>query len=352
VTGEWWEYLAVFAASGALCVVLTPSVMRIAIRGNLLDQPGGHKSHHTAVPYLGGVAIVITFAAAVVVFSILEAPYGGSGELFIVLALGVLLSIVGLVDDLRHVSPLWRVVAEVAVAFVVWSLGTGVTASGIWVLDMGLTVLWIVGITNAFNLLDNMDGLAAGLAAISSMTIFAVAAANGQFLVAALAVGLAGCTVGFLRHNFHPARIYMGDGGALFIGFLVAYLGIKLRFESGRGVSAMVPVLACSAAVFDTTLVTVSRLAAGGSPFQGGQDHVSHRLVRLGIAVPHAVGIIYMGAVGVGVLAYTVSHVGSNAAWLIIGLIGLTLVVSGGALLRVPVDLPIAKDLRPTDTSG
>lgn len=350
--GEWWEYLAVFVASAALCVVLTPSVMRIAVRGNLLDPPGGHKSHHTAVPYLGGVAIVLTFTTAVVVFAILEAPHGGSGELFIVLALAVLLSVVGLVDDLRHVSPLWRVAAEVAVALVVWSLGTGVTVSGIGALDLGLTVLWIVGITNAFNLLDNMDGLAAGLAAISSMTIFAVAVANGQFLVAALAVGLAGCTGGFLRHNFHPARIYMGDGGSLFIGFLVAYLGIKLRFESGRGVSAIVPVLACSVAVFDTTLVTVSRLAAGGSPFQGGQDHVSHRLVRLGMAVPHAVGIIYMGAVGIGVLTYTVSRVDPNSAWLVTGLIGLTLMVSGGALLRVPVDLPIAKDVRRTDTSG
>lgn len=352
MTGQWWEYLAVFAASAALCVVLTPSVMRIAIRGNLLDQPGGHKSHHTAVPYLGGVAIVLTFATAVVVFAIFEAPHGGSGELFIVLALGVLLSVVGLVDDLRHVSPLWRVAAEVAVALVVWSLGTGVTVSGIGALDLGLTVLWIVGITNAFNLLDNMDGLAAGLAAISSMTIFAVAVANGQFLVAALAVGLAGCTVGFLRHNFHPARIYMGDGGALFIGFLVAYLGVKLRFESGRGVSAMVPVLACSVAVFDTTLVTVSRLVAGVSPFQGGQDHVSHRLVKLGMAVPYAVGIIYMGAVGVGILTYTVSRVDRNSAWLIAGLIGLTFMLSGGALLRVPVGLPVEKDLGPTDSSG
>ncbi len=352
MTGQWWAYLAVFVGSGALCVVLTPSVMRIAIRENLLDQPGEHKSHHTAVPYLGGVAIVLAFATAVVVFAILEAPHGGSGELFIVLTLGVLLSVVGLADDLGHVSPLWRVAAEVVVALVVWSLGTGVTVSGIGVLDLGLTVLWIVGITNAFNLLDNMDGLAAGLAAISSLTIFAVAIANGQFLVAALAVGLAGCTVGFLRHNFHPARIYMGDGGSLFIGFLVAYLGIKLRFESGRGASAMVPVLACSTAIFDTTLVTVSRLAAGGSPFQGGQDHVSHRLVRLGMAVPHAVGIIYMGAVGVGILTYTVSRVSPNSAWLITGLIGLTLMLSGGALLRVPVVSPITKDVGPTDTSG
>ena len=131
----------------------------------------------------------------------------------------------------------------------------------------------------------------------------------------------------------------MGDGGSLFVGFLVAYLCIKLRFETGRMTSALVPVLACSAAVLDTTLVTVSRLAAGRSPFQGGQDHVSHRLVRLGLPVPSAVGIIHLGAVGIGVLTYVVSGSDPTSAWLLAGMIGVTLVVIGGVLLRVPVGL-------------
>ncbi len=346
MTGAWWQYLTVFSVSTALCVVLTPVAWRLALRNDLLDQPGEHKSHDTAVPYLGGVAIALTFAAAVLAVALLEPPHSGRGELLIVLALAVLLSLVGLVDDLRHVAPLWRVVVEVVAAVVVWSLGGGVAVSGIEVLDLGITVLWIVGITNAFNLLDNMDGLAAGLASISSLTIFAVAVANGQSLVAALAVGLAGCTAGFLRHNFHPARIYMGDGGALFVGFLVAYLGIKLRFDTGRMVSSLVPVLACSMAVFDTTLVTLSRLASGRSPFQGGRDHVSHRLVALGLTVPHAVGAIYMGAAGIGILAFVVRGVGSNSAWILAGTAGLTLTVVGAVLLRVEVDLT------PTSSGG
>jgi UDP-GlcNAc:undecaprenyl-phosphate GlcNAc-1-phosphate transferase len=337
VTGEWWEYLAVFAASGALCVVLTPHVIRFAVNRNLLDLPGGHKSHDTAVPYLGGVAIVVTFAISVIVLAVLESPHSGRAELLVVLILAVLLSIVGLVDDLRPVSPLWRIVAEVAAAVVIWSLGSGVVVSGIQVIDLALTVLWIVGITNAFNLLDNMDGLAAGLATVSSLTIFAIAAANGQFLVAALAVGLAGCTAGFLRHNFYPAKVYMGDGGSLFIGFLVAYLGIKLRLDTGRSVSALVPVLACSAAIFDTSLVTVSRLIAGLSPFQGGRDHVSHRLVRLGLPVPVAVGAIYLGAIGVGILAFVVSRTDPVSAWALTGMISATLIISGGFLLTVTV---------------
>jgi len=341
VTGTWWEYLAVFSATATLCAVLTPLATRFAVHKNIFDYPGGHKSHETAVPYLGGVAIVLAFATSVLAMTVLQPPHSGKGELLVVLALAVLLSLVGLMDDLRHVPVVWRVAVEIAAAVVVWSLDSGVAVTGVEIFDLGLTVLWFLGITNAFNLLDNMDGLAAGLAAITSLTVFAVAVTNGQFLVAALAIGLAGCTAGFLRHNLYPASIFMGDGGSLFIGFLVAYLCIKLRFDTGRMTSALVPVLACSAAVLDTTLVTVSRLAAGRSPFQGGQDHLSHRLVRLGLPVPYAVGTIHLGALGIGVLTYVVSGIDPTSAWVLAATVGVTLVVVGGVLLRVPVDPPV-----------
>ena len=337
MSGVWLEYLAVFLITLILSIALTPMVLRYAIRTNILDHPGGHKSHEVAVPYLGGLAIVITFVIAVGVMSVLRPPHSGRTELLGVLVIAVALSVVGFVDDLRQVSPVWRLVAEIAAATLVWSLGNGTAVTSVAALDLGLTVLWFVGVTNAFNLLDNMDGLAAGLAAISSITIFAIAATNGQVLVAALAVGLAGCTMGFLRLNFHPAQIYMGDCGALFIGFLVAYLGIKLRFDGGRLVSALVPVLVCATAVFDTSLVTISRIRAGRSPFQGGRDHVSHRLVNLGLPVPAAVGTIYLGSVGLGVLAFVISGLDQTSAFLLAGLVIVTLTVVGGYLLTVPV---------------
>ena len=337
MSGVWWEYLAVFVTTAILSIVLTPMALRYAIRANVLDQPGEHKSHKVAVPYLGGLAIVVTFVIAVILMSVLRPPHTGRGELLGVLTIAVLLAAVGLIDDLRQVSPLWRLVAEVSAASIVWSLGNGTAVTTVETVDLILTVLWFVGITNAFNLLDNMDGLAAGLAAISSMTIFAVAGTNGQFLVAGLAVALAGCTVGFLRLNFHPARIYMGDSGSLFIGFLVAYLGIKLRFEGGRLVSALVPIFACSAAVFDTSLVVISRIRAGRNPFQGGQDHVSHRLVKLGLSVPAAVCTIYLGAIGVGILSFAISRLEPVSAFLLAGLVGATLTILGGFLLTVPV---------------
>ena len=337
MSGVWWEYLAVFVATAILSIVLTPMALRYAIRANVLDQPGQHKSHKVAVPYLGGLAIVVTFVIAVILMSVLRPPHTGRGELLAVLTIAVLLAAVGLIDDLRQVSPLWRLVAEISAASIVWYLGNGTAVTTVEAVDLILTVLWFVGVTNAFNLLDNMDGLAAGLAAISSMTVFAVAGTNGQFLVAGLAVALAGCTVGFLRLNFHPARIYMGDSGSLFIGFLVAYLGIKLRFEGGRLVSALVPIFACSAAVFDTSLVVISRIRAGRNPFQGGQDHVSHRLVKLGLSVPAAVCTIYLGAIGVGILSFAISRLEPVLAFLLAGLVGATLTILGGFLLTVPV---------------
>ena len=342
MTGVWWEYLAIFSATATVCVVLTPWAMRLAFRRNLLDHPGGHKSHDTAVPYLGGVSIVATFSLMVVLISLIWPPHSGLRELLVVLAMAVFLALVGLADDVRQVSPLWRIVAEIVAAVAIWSVGTGAIVTASEPVNMGLTILWFVGITNAFNLLDNMDGLAAGLAAIASLTIFAIATTNGQFLVAGLSVGLAGCTVGFLRHNFHPARIYMGDGGSLFIGFLVAYLGIKLQFQGGRMLSALVPVLVCSVAIFDTTLVTISRLARGRSPFLGGQDHVSHRLVRLGLPVPIAVGTIYFGAIGIGILTYVVSDADPRSAWILTTMIGVTLTVIGGYLLTVPINAEMA----------
>ena len=337
MTGTWWEYLVVFSASTAICLVLTPVALAVAVRNDVLDQPGGHKGHASPVPYLGGVAIVVAFAAAVIGAAIIYPPESGVGELWVVLLLAVGLAFVGLADDLRNLSPVVRIAAEVLCAVQLWRMDAGVTLTGDQIFDLALTVLWVVGITNAFNLLDNMDGLAAGQAAVCAMTIFAVAAANDQFLVAALGIALAGCAVGFLRHNFYPARIYMGDGGALFIGFLIAYLGIKLRFRDSAFESFLVPVLVCSLPIMDTTLVTISRFSTGRSPFQGGQDHVSHRLVKIGLPVPAVVVLTYVVSAGIGVLCFVISRVDPVSARILTGLIISTLLLAAVLLAMVPV---------------
>jgi UDP-GlcNAc:undecaprenyl-phosphate GlcNAc-1-phosphate transferase len=158
-------------------------------------------------------------------------------------------------------------------------------------------------------LLDNMDGLSAGVSAISSLAFFTLAVIQGQFLVASLSIALAGCALGFLRHNFHPAAIYMGDAGSLFLGFMLAVTATRLDLQGTPPVVALfVPLVVLGIALFDTTLVVIERLRHGRSPFQGGRDHASHRLVAVGLPVPVAVGLIYAAALSLAWLALVIAQ--------------------------------------------
>ncbi|HEV2368602.1 MAG TPA: MraY family glycosyltransferase, partial [Acidimicrobiales bacterium] len=220
----WWEYVGVVLASAALSLLLTPLALRVALRTKLLDAPSSVKAQANPVPYLGGTAIVITFSLLVIVAAAIRPPVSGSGQLGVIVAIGVGLSIVGLIDDIRGLSPWLRLILETGAGIGIYVTGTHADLFGSRALDAPLTVLWTVAVVNAFNLLDNMDGLSAGVAAIASLSTFFIAFLNGQFLVATLVLALVGCAVGFLRHNFHPARIYMGDAGSLYLGYLLAVL--------------------------------------------------------------------------------------------------------------------------------
>jgi len=255
-----------------------------------------------------------------------------------VLGLAVLLAIVGLLDDLKGLSPVVRLVIEIAAGFTLWKIGAGVELFGPGFTDALVTIVWVVGITNAFNLLDNMDGLSSGVAAIAAGSIFVIASQNGQFLVAALAIGLAGCALGFLRHNFHPARIYMGDAGALFLGFMLAYLAMKLRFDGPTNITFLVPILVMGVAVFDTTLVTVTRVRRGVSPFVGGRDHTSHRIVRTGLPVPAAVTLIYTVGICLGMVALVVSRIDRVSAYILSAAVAILAVLSGVLLSLVAAE--------------
>lgn len=337
MTGGWVGYAVVFLSSALLCTLFVPIAIQLSWRLGSLDRPGGHKSHQAPVPYLGGVAIVLAFSTAVLLEATIDPPSGGSRELVTILGTAVALAVIGLFDDLKNLSPWPRLVAEIVASMVIWNLGVGVGLTGVTWIDMTLTGFWVVGITNAFNLLDNMDGLAAGLASIACATYFAIAVANSQFLVASLSAGVTGCAVGFLRQNRYPAQIYMGDGGALFLGFLASYLGLKLKIAGDGYQTFVVPVLICAIAILDTTLVTISRLRSGRSPFQGGQDHISHRLVKIGFPIPVAVGVIHLTSVGLGVLSFVCNRIDSVSVWIVGGLIGLGLVAAGILLSAVPV---------------
>lgn len=337
MTGAWWQYVLIFVGAVFLSLVCTPLAIATALRRGVLDKPGGHKGHSSPVPYLGGLAVVVSFAVTMLVPVIAIEESSVSRQFLIVIGVALALAFLGLFDDLRGLSPILRLACEIAAGVVVWNLDIGVQLVGVPWVDGMITVFWVVGITNAFNLLDNMDGLSAGMAAIASFSFFAISASNGQYMVAALSLALGGCALGFLRHNFHPARVYMGDSGALFFGFLVAFVGLKLQLNISRDVSVLIPIVVCSVAVLDTTLVTIARLRHGLSPFQGGRDHISHRLVKVGLPVPVAVSVMYVAAISVGVVAFVISESDKSAAWTLAGLVAVLLVGLGVLAYRVPV---------------
>ncbi len=316
-----WMYAGAFAVALSLALLFTPLALRFALGRAVLDQPGPNKAQESPIPYLGGIAIVVSFALVMILAAVFAPTDGGVGELIVILVAALLLSLLGLVDDLRGLHPVTRFTIEIAVAIAMYSVGVRVDLFQNVFLDGFITVMWLVGVANAFNLLDNMDGLSAGVATIASGYFFLIAFLNDQFLVAALAAALAGCSLGFLRHNFHPARIYMGDAGSLFLGFLLAVIGIKLRFDAPVQITFIVPILILGVAIMDTVLVVVSRVVHGRNPFAGGRDHISHRLVFVGIPVRVAVSLIYTAAIALGWLALVMSRLDVVTGYILMGLI-------------------------------
>lgn len=297
------QFLLIFFVALVFSVVATPLARRLALASGVVDAPSARKVHQEPTPLLGGAAIYLAFVVALLLF-------GGRQEIRQLVGIVVgatFVSVVGVVDDIRGLRPVIKLLAQVVAALILPLSGLSVHLFPIEALNVALTVFWIVGVTNALNLLDNMDGLSGGIAAIAAAHFLLLAAMNkpAQFLVGALAAALLGACIGFVRYNFNPASIFMGDTGSLFIGFVLAALGIKLRFLGNTYVVTwMVPVVVLLLPIFDTSLVFVSRLRRGVNPLTTpGKDHVSHRLVALGFTRREAVLICWLVAASVGMIA-------------------------------------------------
>jgi UDP-GlcNAc:undecaprenyl-phosphate GlcNAc-1-phosphate transferase len=272
-------YAVAFFAPLAVTMVLTPLAARLATRLGMLDHPSGHKSHRRPTPYLGGLAL----AGGLVLVGGFAAS--ASGQLLTILLGGVALGLWGLADDWMTIGPLVKILVEVAGGLALWLAGIRAGLFGIYGLDLALTVFWVVAVTNAINMVDNMDGLSSGIAAIAALAFFVITAGHGNYLVASLALALAGGSLGFLRHNFPPASIFLGDAGALMVGFVLAAVGLKLDLVGESGfVRAAIPVIILGVPLFDMALVIVGRLRAARPVYVGGTDHSSHRLARMGLS--------------------------------------------------------------------
>ncbi len=301
------QFIPVMVAGFAAAVGFTPITRRLAFRFGVLDQPSSRKVHQTPTPLLGGLAIYGALVLALVFFS----PPFYLVEFGAIMAGSAWLALVGFVDDRDGMAPLVKMAGQAIAALVLIVSGIHIRIFGSPILDIALTVFWIVGIINAMNFQDNMDGLAAGITAIASIFFFIMAVQQELTLVGSLAGALAGASVGFLIYNFNPASTFMGDTGSMVLGFLLAVLAIKLDFKvppDRQVVTWMVPVVVLGLPIFDTTLVVFTRLRERRSPMQGGKDHTSHRLVSLGLSQRAAVLVLYAVCAGLGFSAVELSH--------------------------------------------
>jgi UDP-GlcNAc:undecaprenyl-phosphate/decaprenyl-phosphate GlcNAc-1-phosphate transferase len=247
------QALGAFLFAATVSLVLTPVAIATAVRLGVLDRPGAHKSHTTPTPYLGGIAIVVAVALTITVAAAVRADSGSLLQLSGLLVTAVIVALVGLIDDLRGLPVLVRFGAQLAAALSLWTFGIRAEITQLVWLDLAITIVWVVGITNAMNLLDNMDALSASTATIAALWFGVIALVNGQVLVAALAFAVAGGAAGFLRDNRPPARIYMGDAGSLFLGVMLAALGMLVELPVDPIVAAAaIPVLVLTVPVLDT----------------------------------------------------------------------------------------------------
>jgi UDP-GlcNAc:undecaprenyl-phosphate/decaprenyl-phosphate GlcNAc-1-phosphate transferase len=293
--------LAVFIASYIVVLAATPVAIRIARSTNFLDRPRGFRAHVKPTPYLGGAAVFVGFLAGALVQgtlwdSHLTPLFVGAGILWLV----------GTADDRVALGPWIRVSAEVTVGILLWSGGLGWSLFPGELADLIVTVLWIVGLVNAFNLMDNLDGAAGTVAAVCAAGIAFLTLSQGPATVTALAVAVSAACVGFLHYNLaRPARIFLGDGGSMLLGFLVAALIMAAWRENVmEGVDFLPAILLAGLPVLDMTLVIVSRRRRGVSVATGGRDHTSHRLLaklrspwRVALALGVAQGTLSLAAI-------------------------------------------------------
>lgn len=290
------KYFLFFIISLTLAALCTPLVLLGARKAGCVVAPRKDRWHTTPTPILGGIAIFISF------ISLFLYNFGFNTETLSLALGGTLIFLLGLYDDVRGLTPQIKFIGQIAVAGLLISMGTVIIIIPYPVVSYPLTFFWIVGLTNAFNLIDNMDGLSAGIAAISSGALFIFSLLSGDEALAFCSIVLAGSCTGFLFYNFNPARIFMGDCGSMFLGFTLAALSISgtWRHASSLFVTFLIPVVILGIPILDTAFVTFTRKLRGQPISQGGRDHMSHRLVALGFSERKTVLILYALSAGIG----------------------------------------------------
>jgi UDP-GlcNAc:undecaprenyl-phosphate GlcNAc-1-phosphate transferase len=346
-------------ALGALGVVLvaTPIVMALARRIGALDQPGPRRIHGRPVPTLGGLAIALGVLATAWAAFLLPGP---ARQLDVRPLLGFSLAtipilILGVVDDLRGVPPLAKLGVQTCAALVLAQFGFGIPlitnpfggAIATGVLDVPLTVVWVVVVINAINLIDGLDGLAAGTVLIASLTLWWVGRTHHDFYVMFLAAPLAGATFGFLRYNFPPARIFMGDTGSHFLGLALAAISLLENRKGTATVTLLFPLVAMGLPIADSIIAFVRRALEGRPVFRADSEHIHHRLLRLGLSPRSALFVLWYLCAYLGVMAVVLAALPRTYAWLLLGLLAMGLVFAFEVLEFIDRRVPRRPDRDP-----
>jgi UDP-GlcNAc:undecaprenyl-phosphate GlcNAc-1-phosphate transferase len=323
------SFLFAVGVGFVVAALLTPVVARLAVSWGWTDRPDGRrKLHRRPVPAVGGVAVVLGFSVAAAQLRWFEGSlfpdltsFHALWEPLLVAAVGV--TAIGLLDDARGIGPLAKLAGQTAAAVYLYYQGFQVSqisnpyggAIELGMLALPVTLLWLVGMSNAFNLIDGMDGLAAGIALVSTLGLLVAAAVNGKTEVVLAAGALAGALAGFLPYNFTPARVFLGDCGALPVGFMLAAIALRGSVKASAAVAVAVPLLALALPILDVGLAVVRRFMRRKPFFQGDRDHIHHRLVDMGLTPRRAVVTLYGVAVLFTGLALLVAMGPRQVGW-------------------------------------
>lgn len=324
---------AVFAA--ILSNLLVPTAMAVARQYGLVDRPDGKlKRHAEPVPYLGGAAVYLAFVVT------LGVTYSFSHEVLALLLAGTMVVLLGLVDDLGAISPRAKFLGQALAVLVLMKAGVLIHVVWLpWYASWPLTFFWLIGITNALNLIDIMDGLSSGVGLVAALALLGVAVLNGNHQIAILTATLAGALAGFLRFNFQPARIYLGDTGSLFIGLNLGALAMIGRYTENNPWGVVVPAVILAVPIFDTLFVMHVRRRRGVSMFLGSPDHFALRLRRWRLSTRQTVWASYVAAAICGGAGVAVMLLDPRGALSVLGGLGVLLLLAAWWLRRIDMGL-------------
>ncbi len=333
--------LAAFFLSGVLSFVLTPPVKRLAYKIGAVDIPKDtRRMHKRPIPRLGGLAIFFAFLVAAVLLGKMNTQ-----RVWILVGAVIVVGL-GIVDDRKALGAKFKFVVQIfaaAIPVVLGGLRIEVFTNpfvfsdslywSVGALSIPITIIWIVAITNAVNLIDGLDGLAVGVSSIASMTMLAVALFIGEIEIAVILAALAGACVGFMPYNLNPAEIFMGDTGSTFLGYMLATMSIQGLFKVYALISFAVPFLILGLPIFDTGFAMIRRVLSGRSPFSADRGHVHHRLIDMGFNQKQAVAILYVISVVLGLIAVVLTTSGELRAIFIVAAVIIILIVGGFLVL-------------------